>query len=104
MTETILQEAQRLVYGDRQIDYGHPLDDFSKTAKIWSAIIGIGVSAEQVGLCMCAVKISRQCNAPKQHNMVDLAGYAETVQRVIDERIRRELAVETFGPLVGDGP
>ncbi len=82
--ETILQEAQRLVYGERQASYGHPADDFARTAAMWSAILGHPVTAEQVGLCMCAVKISRQCNAPKRDNMTDLAGYAATVQMVVE--------------------
>lgn len=94
---TILEEAQSLVYGDRQASYGHPLDDFSRTAKMWSAILGHEVSAEQVGLCMCAVKISRQLNKPKRDNLVDLAGYAATVELVLDEKHKRETAVETFG-------
>lgn len=103
MSETILEEAQRLVHGDRQADYGHPLDDFSRTAKLWSAILGFPVTAEQVGLCMCAVKISRHCNRPKRDNLTDLAGYAATVQMVHEERARREVAVETFGPLETNG-
>lgn len=89
--ESTLQEAQRLVHGDRGEDYGHPLDDFTRTATMWEAILGAPVSAEQVGLCMMALKISRQCNRPKRDNMVDAAGYAETVQMVIDERARRSL-------------
>ena len=102
MSETILQEAQRLVHGDRQADYGHPLDDFTRTAAMWSAILGYRVTAEQVGLCMCAVKISRECNRPKRDNLTDLAGYAATVQMVKEERDRRAIAVETFGPLNED--
>lgn len=87
--ESVLLEAEGLVHGDRNADYGHPLDDFSRTAAIWTAILGHPVSPEQVGLCMCAVKISRQCNRPKRDNLVDLAGYAETVSMVIDEKARR---------------
>lgn len=90
MSETILQEAQRLVYGDRGADYGHPLDDFTRTAAIWSAILGAPVTAEQVGLCMIGVKISRQCNKPKRDNMADAAGYAGTVQMCVEERERRQ--------------
>ena len=85
----ILEEANKLVHCERNADYGHPLDDFSKTAKMWSAILGIDVTAEQVGLCMCCVKLSRQVNKPKLDNLVDLAGYAETVNMVIEERARR---------------
>lgn len=95
---TILEEAQSLVYGDRQAAYGHPLDDFSRTAKMWAAILGCEVTPEQVGLCMCVVKISRQLNRPKRDNLVDLAGYAATVELVLDEKHKRATAIETFGP------
>lgn len=93
----ILEEANGLVHGDRQAAYGHPLDDFSRTAKLWSAILGHEVTPEQVGLCMCAVKISRQVNKPKRDNLVDLAGYAATVQMVLDEQYKRATDAETFG-------
>jgi hypothetical protein len=96
MSETILQEAQRLVHGDRQRDYGHPIDDFTRTARLWSAILDVAVTAEQVGLCMMAVKISRQCNQPKRDNMTDAAGYAATVQMVVDERERRRGPVACY--------
>lgn len=88
--ETILEEADRLVSTDRQQDYGHPLDDFAKTAKIWSAILGVDVTPEQVGLCMVGVKISRECNRPKRDNRVDGAGYFKTVDMIHNERERRE--------------
>ncbi len=85
----ILEEANSLVNGARQGDYGHPLDDFARTAKMWSAILGHEVTPEQVGLCMCAVKISRQVNKPKRDNLVDLAGYAATVDMVLEEKAKR---------------
>jgi hypothetical protein len=95
----ILEEANSLVHGDRQAAYGHPLEDFTRTAKMWSAIFGFPVTAEQVGLAMCAVKISRQCNRPKRDNMVDLAGYAATVEMVLEEQYRRSTDAKTFGDL-----
>jgi hypothetical protein len=76
-------EAHRLVRGARQAAYGHPVDDFSRTGRMWGAILGIGdVSPEHVGLCMAAVKISREVNGHKNDNLVDLCGYAETVALV----------------------
>ena len=91
--ENVLQEALRLVYGDRQHDYGHPLDDFTKTATLWSVVLQKpDVTPEQVALCMIAVKISRQINRPKRDNIVDGAGYFGTLAMVIEEKERRARA------------
>lgn len=68
-------EAVFLVTGDRDDDYGHPLQDHTRTALMWSAIIGTEVTAEQVCLCMAALKISRECHKPKRDNLVDGIGY-----------------------------
>lgn len=74
--ETILEEAQRLVYGNRQADYGHPIEDFTRTGKMWGAILGTAdVSPDRVALCMVALKVSRECHRPKRDNIVDGAGY-----------------------------
>lgn len=88
--ESILEEARRIVHGDRGENYGHPFEDFSRTAKIWSAIMDIEVTPEQVALCMIGVKISREVNRPKRDNIVDGAGYFETLDMVKKERMRRE--------------
>jgi hypothetical protein len=88
--ETCLQEAQRIVYGDRQKAYAHPADDYDCTAKLWSAILGHEVSAEQAILCMIAVKVSRLSrNVTHRDSITDVAGYAECLQRVNEERTRR---------------
>jgi len=93
--ETILEEAQRLVHNDRGAAYGHPLDDFTKTAMIWNAILhdklkpGVTIEAEDVGPCMVGVKLSRQSTKHKRDNCTDGAGYFETTMMVHDERARR---------------
>jgi hypothetical protein len=86
VSESALQEAQRLVHGDRGADYGHPIHDFARTARIWSAILGVDVKPEQVALCMVGVKISRECNKPKRDNRVDGAGYFETLEMIYQYR------------------
>ena len=81
--ETILQEAQRLVHGPRQQSYGHPFDDFTRTGRMWGAILGReDVPPDLVALCLVAVKIGREVNAPKRDNRVDMAGYAEALDLV----------------------
>lgn len=87
VTETCLEEAQRLVGGERGTDYGHPFEDFSRTGKMWAAILGLpDVTPEQVALCMAALKISRLCQSIKRDSYVDLAGYARTLELVDEHR------------------
>jgi hypothetical protein len=86
----VLKEADGLVHGNRGEDYGHPLDDFKRTSKIWSAILGNDVTPQQVGLCMIGVKLSREVNRPKRDNRVDIAGYAETLQ-MVEDRLSKQL-------------
>jgi len=63
---------------------------------MWSAILGIDVTAEQVGLCMIAVKISRMCHAIKHDSLVDIAGYAETISMLVAERQRRQEPLDNY--------
>ena len=89
--ENILQEADRLVNGDRQASYGRPLDDFKKTAKIWTGVLleklkdGVEISPRDVPLCMVGVKMSREVNRPKRDNRVDGCGYWQTLDMVDDD-------------------
>jgi len=87
--QSILQEAAGLIHGDRRGDYGHPLDDFERTAKMWAAILDAPVTPEQIGLCMMVLKISRECNKPKRDNLVDACGYAGTIEMIQAEREKR---------------
>lgn len=98
-TESILQEAQRIVHGDRGEAYGHPMDNFGQTADFWTTLFaaklreGVRFTAEDVALAMIQVKVSRQTHVPKRDNLVDIAGYAETHQMVTEERVRRDAGV-----------
>ncbi len=94
--ETVTEEAQRIVYGAREQAYGHPADDFERTGRIWAAILGIEqVTAEQVALCMIGLKISRQTNRHGRDNLVDVCGYAATIERI---KQREATVVEVENP------
>lgn len=85
--ESALQEAQRLVHGDRGQAYGHPIDDYTRTGRMWGAILGLpDIDPRICCLMMVAVKVSREVNAPKRDNRVDLAGYAECAQMVAERQ------------------
>ena len=81
--ESILDEAYDLVHGARGADYGKPWDDFSRTALMWTAMFERPFKAHEVALAMICVKLSRQMNADKRDNLVDIAGYAETCDLVL---------------------
>ena len=82
--ETILEEATRITSGTRLIHYGHPREDFERTAHMWTGILrdklkqGAEIKATDVPLCMIAVKLARQAHLHKRDNLVDIAGYART--------------------------
>lgn len=86
--ENVLEQAQRVVGGDRGDAYGHPYHDFARTAKIATAVLdgflkdGAEVQPWHIPLLMIGVKISRQVNAAKRDNFVDIAGYARTGEMV----------------------
>jgi len=90
----IASYAARLVAGDRNEEYGHPLDDFSRAGKIWEAVLGIPVTAEQVALCMIGVKIAREVHKPKADTVVDGIGYFLTLAMVRQERAEREMGID----------
>jgi hypothetical protein len=71
---------------ERQDDYGHPAENFERIARMWTAILGTHISPEQVGLCMIAVKISREVHKHKPDNLTDIAGYARTLEMIHDAR------------------
>lgn len=78
MSDQILSEAIKAVKS-RMETYGHPIEDFDRIARMWTAIFGRHVETHEVALCMVAVKISRLVQTPGHHDsLVDIAGYAET--------------------------
>ena len=85
---SILTEANGLVHGDRQRAYGHPAVDFARTAALASILLSSKLKAdlgpEDVAFFLVCVKLSRECNQPKRDNLVDAAGYLETLRMVRD--------------------
>ena len=94
MSETVLQEAQRLVYGDREKAYSHPARDYGKTAGMWSAFLreklkpGVTITPHEATLMMALMKISREGFQHKRDNLVDGAGYLECANRI--EEVQEE--------------
>jgi len=96
VTETILEEAQRLTSGDRNRDYGCALDDYMRTAEIWTALLrhklkpGESIQWDDAIRCMIGVKLSRDVHSMSRENMVDTAGYAICRFEALKEERRRK--------------
>lgn len=95
---SILQEAQRVVFGARQGVYGHPRDDFAKIALLWTSYcdaktqgssprlgrIVVPFTPQDVAYMMILLKMARLMESPDHRDsIVDIAGYAETAARVV---------------------
>lgn len=72
--------GQQLVHGERQQEYGPPEESFLSIAKVWSGILKIDVTKEQVALCMLGLKLVREANLHKQDNLDDIDGYNEILK------------------------
>ena len=92
--DSILKEADRIVNGPRQDNYGHPSINFKRIASIWSVILGCEVTERQVGWMMVGLKMARDIQVPTVDNLVDTAGYAETIHKLGDNSTRRIVKIK----------
>lgn len=84
--ESILEEAQRIVNGPRRHAYGHPHDDFTRTGRMWGAILEIpDIPAHTCCLMMTALKVSREVNLPNRENRTDGCGYLECADQCMEQ-------------------
>lgn len=67
---------------NRGVDYGGVEDNFADIAAMWSAIAGVEIRADQVGLMMIALKLVRANKTNKRDNLLDIAGYAAHVAKI----------------------
>lgn len=73
----ILRGAEEIVNNDRNAQYGEPIDDFTRSAKMISGFLGIELQPWQVPIILGLVKVSRIAESPKKFDSwMDWAGYA----------------------------
>lgn len=80
-----LQAAENLLTIDRQAQYGDPIEMFERIAHIWTAILGVKVTAKQAALMMGGVKIARESVNPAKDNLDDACAYLR-IGEIIEEK------------------
>ena len=82
---SILLDADNIVNGSRRADYG-PEESFGKMAKIYNTLFGKNIESSDICKILMIVKLVRESYNHKRDNLVDLAGYAELLNRLEDGR------------------
>lgn len=82
----ILKEAHRLTNADRNKNYGEPLVNHTRIARLWSVILETEIRPDQVALCMVAVKIARLVETPThEDSYIDGAAYMAIAGEIVQE-------------------
>lgn len=88
--QSILSEAEEIVNGSRQSDYGDANESFSRIATIASVMTGKELSPEDCCAVMMAVKLVRESFNHKRDNLVDLCGYAHIMNEIVESEKKKD--------------
>lgn len=79
----LLDDAKAAVTHERNTDYGNPVDNFKRTAKLIEAVLadklkdGATIAPHDVATIMVCVKLARLMHDPhKRDSWVDIAGWS----------------------------
>ncbi len=73
---TTFDLAAETITHERESSYGPPLASFNRIAKLWSALLGIEIDAQQVAHMMILLKVSRLQTSPHDlDTLIDIVGY-----------------------------
>jgi hypothetical protein len=83
---SVLKEANKIIYGDREKTYGKPSKNLDTIAQMWNAYITARgekvLNAKDVAAMMILLKTARLANDPSHRDsVVDICGYAALIER-----------------------
>lgn len=73
---TVLNEAEGLIRGERLKHYGHPSINFQRIAGSWSEFLGMHITPVMVCMMMIMLKAQRMAEGYHHDSVVDIGGYA----------------------------
>ena len=90
--ESILEEAHKIIYGDREQTYGKPSKNHDCIALMWDAYLANRKNSDKrlgavdVAAMMTLLKIARLANTPDHRDsLVDACGYLALIERCQDD-------------------
>lgn len=92
--QNVLKEADGLVNGIRDAQYGLPHENWGSTAQMMTAYLhqrGLlsrdkALDAHDGAMLMVLTKVAREGNQRRRDNLVDIAGYANVAERCDEEK------------------
>ncbi|AWN02567.1 hypothetical protein SEA_OOGWAY_52 [Mycobacterium phage Oogway] len=101
--ESILEEAQRLIHGPRNKNYGHPRENFADISALFSAYLERPITDLDVANLMILVKVARvKGTGYHRDSYTDIAGYAGCAERIYEEDPRVEITIDTDNGVSSD--
>lgn len=92
----ILDEADKIIYGDREKTYGDPAKNLTMIGDLWEMYIchkfnvDVMLSPLDVANLMILLKVARLANTPEHRDsLVDVAGYAALQERVLNANLKK---------------
>lgn len=75
----VLDEAKKIINGERNGQYGDPEDSLEAIALSWTSYLqgyaNVTLTGKDAALMMVLLKICREQHSEKRDNLVDAAGY-----------------------------
>ena len=103
ITKDILKEANELIAGDRHKDYGDKVENHNNIAKLWSAYIGIEITAHDVAIMMVLLKIARtKLGAVSRDTYIDMSAYGAIAGEIKFREPKEESEGERRGRITAE--
>ena len=84
---SITEEAEKIIEGERDVDYGDPVENFRRISKIAGILLGEEISPRTCCLILISVKFAREIYKHKRDNLVDIVGYSIILNLIEDSEI-----------------
>ena len=96
ISKELLDEAKKLIGGDRQQEYGDKVKNHQNIADLWSVFLEKKITPHDVAICMALVKVARLMNQHKKDSYIDMAAYA-AIAGEIESRTNKDRSFESEG-------